>query len=462
MKRLPGWLLSNPALPWGALFLLLALFVTQYGGTNAMSRVAAMRAITEGHTLSIDNYRAWTLDWALAPNGHYYSNKAPGPVLLGLPAFAVTELVSLPLATSSGKIDWLGRAPQPGYVPHLVVMLWLQLIPFFLLVLWCTAWLLRAGVPRSAAHFFALAAFFGNTAAIYMNSNFGHGVSAVLFLAAVLAWIERRFLIVGAFLSWALLSDYGVAFALPFFFLATLLRERDFRSLWSIALGATPGALVWVAYHYVCFGSPFRTANQFTNPEQISTLAHTGLHLWGEYSPFPSLEIVGKLLFGTSRGLLFTQPWMLAVFALPFVKVRRFPKGFALLTAGSLAGLLWMNGGFGGWHGGWCQGPRYLSVVFPAMALAVALGWERYAAWARAALWAGLGLALVFRLMIFPFSNLAPDSNLWAWHWELMVSPDHRGTTILRYGLALLSVMICVAWLRIRERKGVSLSREPV
>src|SRR5581483_9954759 len=98
--------------------------VTQYGGPNAMARTAALRAITEGHTLAIDNYREWTLDWALAPNGHYYSNKAPGPVFLGLPMFALADAVVLPFSPKDEK----GRAPQPGYAEHVLLMLWLQLL----------------------------------------------------------------------------------------------------------------------------------------------------------------------------------------------------------------------------------------------------------------------------------------------------------------------------------------------
>lgn len=461
-RKLPAWIVRNPVLPWGALFLLLGLMVTQYGGTNGMSRVAAMRAITEAGTLNIDNYVDWTIDWARAPDGRYYSNKAPGAIFLALPAFALTEIVSLPLARARWKIDHKGRAPQPGYAAHLAVMLSMQLVPFFLLVLWISARMLERGMSLAATHFFALSAFFGNTAAIYMNSNFGHGVSGLLFLAAFWCWLERRFLWLGVFLSWSLLSDYGVAFALPFFLLATLLRERNLRSQILIGLGASPGALIWIAYHVACFGSPFATANQFTNPEQISTLEHTGLHLWGEYSPFPSLDVVAKLLFGTSRGLLFTQPWVLAVFALPFLRSERLPKGAALVATGSLAGLVWMNGGFGGWHGGWCIGPRYLSVVFPALALALALGYDRVPPWAHRALWAALAVALAFRVLIYPFSNLAPEENIWAYHFRLAVGGEHRGTVVLRYFLALFAIGLAEAWRRKRARNGVSISGNPV
>lgn len=453
---------ENPLFPWVTLFLLLALMVTQYGGPNAMSRVAAMRAITEGRTLNIDNYRDWTIDWAKAPNGHYYSNKAPGAALLGLPIFAITDFFSLSLAHLNHKIDEKGRAPQPGYFPHVIVMLFLQLVPFGLLVLSIGRWMHSKGISNGAVTFFALASLFGNTAVFYMNSNFGHGISAILFLAAFFNWYRGNYLLTGIFLAWCLLSDYGVAFALPFFLGATLWREWNYRPLTRIAFGAAPGAIVWIAYHIACFGSPFATANQFTNPEQIMTLDHTGLHLWGEYSPLPSFEILGKLLLGPSRGLLFTQPWTLAVFALPFFQRGPLTKGTIAVAAGSLLGLLWMNAGFGGWHGGWSMGPRYLSVAFPAIALAIGLAWRGFPSWMKAVLWIGLGVSLAFRLLVFPFPNMAPDTNLWTYHWELALSPDHRGTIILRYALALLAITAVELWRRARARNRISISANSV
>ncbi|MGZ3654095.1 MAG: hypothetical protein ACXVB9_04920 [Bdellovibrionota bacterium] len=444
MKLVPQWIRQSPVLAWGILFILLSVSVTQYGGTNALSRDAALRAITEGHTLQIDNYRDWTIDWAHAPNGHYYSNKAPGPVFLGLPLMLALDAVIIPL--QSHRLDERGRAPQPPYAEYLLLMLWMQIIPFFLLVLYICHRLENIEVPQPAIHFFALAAFFGNTAAIYMNSNFGHGVAGLLFLGAFFFWWEKRYVLAGLFLSWALLCDYGVAFALPFFLIATILRERKIRPLLEIAGGAIPGACVWIWYHTVCFGSPFRTGNQFTNPEQIETLPGM-ISLWGEYSPLPSPIILVQLLFGESRGILFTQPWMFAVFLLPFQ--RGTARGLGLLAFGSLAGLLWMNGGFGGWHGGWCVGPRYPSVVYPAMALALALCWVNFTRQERRLLWCALGVALAFRVLVYPFSNLAPEEPLWAYH--LKHIPDHLGTNVLRFAMAFAFIGATLYWQRRRR-----------
>jgi len=72
-----------------------------------------------------------------------------------------------------------------------------------------------AGRVLRACTFFALAAFFGNTAAIYMNCYFGT-VSQPCFSAAFFV-DKQRYLYAGLFFSWALLSDTEWLFALPFF-----------------------------------------------------------------------------------------------------------------------------------------------------------------------------------------------------------------------------------------------------
>ena len=138
-----------------------------------------------------------------------------------------------------------------------------------------------------------------------------------------------------------------------------------------------------------------------------------------------------------------------AVFALPFLPAVRAVRGLSLLAVGSLSGLLWMNGGFSGWHGGYCVGPRYLSVVFPAMALAVALSWRNFPQWARSGLWVFLGVALVFRILIFPFPNLAPEVNLWTYHLGKFTE-EHSAISWIRLAIALVFGGAALLWSRSR------------
>jgi hypothetical protein len=435
---------GNPAMPWVILFLFLSLIVSQRGGTNAYSRFAALRAATEAHTLHIDDYRGWTDDWSRAPNGHYYSNKAPGAFVLGLPAFALVDVVQRTLRP--GDIDAMGRLPPPRFPHRIPVALTVQLVPFAVLVLVLSRHLVSVGAPLPAVHFFALAALFGNTAAIYMNSYLGHGLAALLFLAAFYDWLRAKWLRSGALMSWCLLTDYGVLFVLPAFALATLWRERSVKPFVLLLLGAVPAAIVWGWYHTAAFGSPLALASGFSNPDVMHPVAERGA-LWGTYSFVPYPEYVWKLLFGQERGILPTQPWILvALPLLAFAGKDRALTGGAWLLIGGFAGLLWMNAGFGGWHGGGALGPRYLCLVFPAIALMVALIWRRLPPLGRSLLWGGLAIALAFRWLVFPFPTIeVPVKPLWAYFWG-MARDATTGAPYLRLTIAALAAVAATVW----------------
>lgn len=436
---------SSPVPPWVALFLGLALAVTQYGGTNARARIAALRAMTEARTLHIDAYADWTFDWSLAPSGHYYSNKAPGGVLLGYPVFAALDY---PVLLFNQSYDENGRAPEPGYLELTLFNLLMQLLPFSFLVLYASSKLEAQGVPRAGVHFFALTALLGNTAAIYMNCYFGHGLAALLFLAGFLAWLERKYLGAAFFLAATMLTDYGGACLIPFFVLATLWRERSWKPLLPIALGAAPCGLLWIWYHTVVFGGPLEVASKFINPTQLVPVTG-GDNLWGTMGIFPIPSALYGLLFGPERGILFTQPWVLV--GLPLL-VFFLPRGAGFFLGGGFFAMLWMNASVGGWYGGYTLGPRYLSLFFPAFALALAWNWARLPQLSKYFLWVGLAVALAFRAWTYPFSNLAPMENLWAYHAGKWLT-DHPGTNFLRLGMVLVFSAAAFAWWRTRERR---------
>ncbi len=414
-KWLRSLLKNNPVLPWVVAFLVLNLAVTQYGGTNAKSRIAALRAIVESHTLNIDHYKNWTQDWALAPNGHYYSNKAPGPVFLGLPIFAVTDgLASL----TTKQRDANGLRVEPGYTQILLLVLLTQILPIALLVL-----LVAKELPIRAAHFFALAVLFGNTAAFFFNSYFGHGLAAVLFLACYLSVQKKYFVWAGLLYGFTLLSDYTAALALPAV-LSLLWIERTSlkKSLPKFVAGGILPGFLWVWYHTVCFGGPFHIASEFINSD-----------VNGATYSYPQWAYLRALLFGPERGILFTQPWVYAgLFGLVLAKKRE--AIFAWLV---LAGALWVAASTDSWHGGFSAGPRYIAFLFPCLAAVIAYSWKAFPIFFRALLWLGLAVAVGLRFINYPFSNLAPLMNLWTYHINQILHP-RSGTIPLRLAIFLL------------------------
>lgn len=440
----------SPLLPWVLLFLFVSLLVTQRSLTNPMARIAALRAATDGGTLHIDRYKDWTIDWALSPNGHYYQNKAPGSIFLGLPIFAITDL--LERHTVANQRDAAGRLPEPGYLTNTLLVLTVQLLPFSLVVLLVGRELAARGVSRTAQHVFALGALFGNTASMLMNSYFGHGLAAVLFLATFLFWLQRRWALAGLCLSWCVLTEYGALFVLPAFVVATLFRERDLRWATPVVLAAVPAIAIWCWYHTVTFGSPFSIASVYTNPKEIYQVPERH-NLWGTFSFLPYPEFVGALVFGPSRGILFTQPWVLVLIGCTVV-VRRHREllSASLLAVLTLAALLWMNGGFGGWHAGWTIGPRYLSLAFPALAALMALLWDRIPLYARIALATGLAVSLTFRWLILPFPVIMPVKPLWPYAWELF----GRSRTLAPYAYLVIATLAAAAttWFVLRSRRN--------
>lgn len=446
-KSIAEVLVKNPALPWVLAFLLLALAVTQDGGTNPLSRFAAMRAITENNTLHINQYTDWTLDWSKSPNGNYYSNKAPGADLLGLPVFAATELLVAPFETK--KRDEKGRRPQPGYFQSTVLILCLQLLPFCWLILLISRWLESSGISGWRIHLFAVAALFGNTAAILMNSWFGHGLAAWLMLAFSWLTLRKKYAAAGLALGFSLLTDYGGTLAFPFALVFVwVVANRSAASLARFCLGGLLPAALWIWYHSVAFGGPLRIASLYINPEQLNE---------GSPSILQQAEILIQLVLGPVRGLLVTQPWILVASGLFLFSGKVVPKEqrahewFCLATLGSL---LFLNASTFNWHAGFSPGPRYLSVIFPSIALALTLR-PISTVWIPSVI-LGVGLALVFRGIIYPFSILAPPDALWPTHISWLLHPN-SGTTPLRLSIFLLvlSTTGWFAWKRLREsRRG--------
>lgn len=451
------FLRANPAWPWVLLFLLLSSIGTELGGTNAISRVAALRAMAEGGSLHIDHYKEWSNDWSLSPNGHYYSNKAPGSALFGFPVFA---LIDYPVRALAPSGDEQRRAPPPELWELWLLCLVMQLIPFSLLVLYLARYLEEQGAPPPAVHFFAVAALFGNTAGLYMGTYFGHGLASIFFLASFLFWLRRRYLVCAFFAGASLLTDYGTAALLPFLGIATLFRERQIKPVLPLALGALPMAAIFAWYHQTAFGSPFSLATFYSNPEMLVTIegeAGSKIH-----SLLPSWKAVFGLLLSTERGLLFTQPWILGLFLLPFRKEEKPVKGSSLFLAGGLFALIWLTAGTPAWHGGHSIGPRYLSVVFPATALLLALQWKSLAERSRLFLAAGLGVSVVFYLLAFPFTVLPPIENLWSLHFRPLSQVPWIAPAFLRFLLALSAFTLCALWVRKREASfSVSLKLPP-
>jgi hypothetical protein len=450
-------------LPFVLAFVLLNLAVTEYGGTNAKSRNAALRAMSESHTFAITRYQDWTIDWSQTPDGAVYSNKAPGPMLLGFPLYwGLDQIFKI---TDHGWQDELGRRREPTYWFHLIFIFCLQVIPFGFLAGASATFLANRGASSVAVSLALLTMLFGNTASMFMNSNFGHGFAAVLVLGLGLALVTEHFFMAGLLCGFAVLSDYGVIAQLPAIALALVVvlwkkpRAEIFSALSRFCFGAVPGAILWCWYHWTSFGSVFALPNKFQNPNFID-MKEVKYNLWGVIG-LPNPAILYELLFGPSRGLLYTQPYTLLLPFLffwqrPLVKERT-EIFFWIFGLGGLFCLLFMNAGFGGWHGGHTPGPRYLSAIFPVIALLLGLVYDRLQKPLRWLLWGAVLVALALRALVYAHGVMVPQYPIWPFLYEHLMNTQRSTTPVVRVAIFSVVLGLATIWSVRRSRKFYSL-----
>lgn len=428
---------KDTTLLWFVAFFILSLAVTQDGGTNAMSRFAALRAIVEQHQFSIDSYLHWTVDWSLAPNGYYYSNKAPGSFLLVTPIFWVIDTVSW--IWEYGRYEPTGIRNAPGYFHKTLLSFLGQILPLIFLFRAFTEFFRTGQYSEKSLHWMLVAALFGSTASLFMNNWFGHGFAAILYLATILAFLRGASYWFG--LGWGalVLSDYAAVLFLPAFIVALFYTKSLSRKfLQNFLLGVLPGALLWVWYHTVAFGSPLYIATMFLNPT-MRDLEESASALFGVIQVYPKLGVLQELLWGAKRGVLVTQPWvlvlMIAAGYLPFVRLfSRMEKGLISLVLTNFIIALLFNASVGAWHAGFTAGPRYMTPALFGMVLLIPIFWNRLHHIGKWILSGAIVYAVIFRAAVYATTILIPPFPMWPWI-ENEFKKSVSGTPYLRFAI---------------------------
>ncbi len=357
------------------------------GSWNQTARYDSIQALAEQGTFCIDEYltdpehNVNTGDWAHA-NGHYYSNKAPGSMLLGAFAYA-------PLYWSERAI--LGHTPGPRLQTFNFwwVNFWCSAVPTALLAMVFYLLLKAHGLAEHRALFWSLSLVLTTPLWPYAGAMWGHNLAA-LFLALAFFFAchpqtdgrEDIYppILVGLFAGLAVVTDYLAIAAIPCFALYFLFRKR-----WKDLLGYAAGGIIplflYCFYHWKCFGNPFLPATFFNNPGFLDAAATGGI-----VAGF-NTNVLVRLLIGMPHGLFWCAP--LCIFAIPgfFALWRRGSehRALAILAASWFVISLVLNASFNGWHGGSGVGPRYLLPAFPAWAFLAAGAplkstWQRYGA----------------------------------------------------------------------------------
>lgn len=385
-----------------------AYFYTGYGWNQTARYDAIWNFVEPGpdqHTFRIDRFVVGpdaenTGDWARNPElgPHYYSNKAPGTVLLGVPFYYAVY--------GGERLAGLDPLSVEGVLVNAyLINLWVTVLPvavsaafFFHLALVLTA-------RRRRALLLTLVLYTGTLMLPFSTAMWGHTTAAAFVVMALAMYVRptrKGMFWTGVFLGLAALTDYG---ALPLVLLVlvwTVASPRRRGHIGALALGGFGPALLFGAYHQLLFGSFLTLASSHSNPTMID-----GEHVAGLLT-LPSLRAMWHLSFSSHRGVFFHMP----VLVLGFISAGRVRRSehreFASMLLTGIALIFLLNSSFNGWWGGAATGPRYQIIVLPFYVALLAL--LPAGPWVRRAL---LTLAVVSASNMFvtaSVSSMAPDA----------------------------------------------------
>ncbi len=372
-------------------------YFDQLKSANELPRIFLTTEMVDNATFRIDGRMrelGSRFDVATTPDGHHYSNKAPGLSFLAVPTYVGVKL-------------WFGVR---GGEPTVAATTWAfrvftVTVPSlcFLAVFLVVARRFSAAAPtgprrrrrgegKPRADTTALVAYgLGSMALPYGMLFFSHQPAAAFAgsafaLALYLCRSEpsRPGLCaagVGALAGLAVFVDYQAALAGLVIGGYLLVRaRRRWRTAALAMAGSAPFAAVLLWYHNACFGSPFRTGYAFS-PDPAHDLGVLGI-------VGPNSEALWQALLAPDNGLLVLSPWVLLAIAGAWVvandpdaRARIGPEALAcgiivvlyLLFVGSLVPT------FG--RAGWSVGPRYIAVAIPFAGWLAAVGFATAERW---------------------------------------------------------------------------------
>jgi len=344
-----------------ALLLFCYGFFQQQPAWNEYSRYDLVRALVDHGTTRIDDFQGNTGDKAFY-QGHWYSDKAPGTALLGVPIYALEQLTGRLFGQSAPQditaIQGLAFV-ESGVATALLVLLLVRMLG----PLVGEGWALVVGLGYGL----------GSIAFPFATMFFGHAASTAALFASFYVlhrWKSQRGrwgpVVAGFLASLAVLIEIPTVIGVAILGLYALWIDR--RGAVAFILGGLPLAAVFGAYNWVSFGSPINVGYMNLLPGSFASGMSEGIL----GVSWPKLETAGDLLVGP-RGLVRLAPWFIGALAgLVAVRDRRVRAEVIVCAAIALVFVVY-NAGYYLPFGGWTPGPRFLLPALPFAAVLVGL-----------------------------------------------------------------------------------------
>lgn len=362
------------------LIFLIALFAYGYFSVetdaNANSRLALIKAVVEEHRLEIDSYQNTSLptsDKALF-NNHYYSDKAIGSSLLGLPLYYLIF-----------TIDTLVKFPLPTLVFVQLLTFLAVSLPSALLAPLIYSFTKRVVKNGAFAIVISLGVCLGTPIYAYSTTYYGHSLGGLFLFASFYIWFKahdqkeidwKLALLSGLFLGLAVVTEYPTILIAAFiglyivYILWRLGNTQEWRGYLPIFVGAAIPLFILLVYNYSIFGNALTLSYSHESSQDFYTVQNTGVMGIGP----PSWLILFYMTFHTTMGIFWQSPILLLSFAGWFV-ARKIPELIpeAILSLLAIGAYFVVFSGYHTWWGGLAFTPRHLIPSYPFFSIPLAL-----------------------------------------------------------------------------------------